>query len=104
MTVGPFLFACCDYSVSQSIDVVVQSFFHPVLTLSGGQVVKVLKLTLVFSKCQVEGPTTYEESVEVMMIALRQLCEHRQREHTHVSEGARPSKQEVRVDVVSLCI
>ena len=42
-----------------------------------------------------EGPTTYEESVEVMMIALRQLCEHRQREHTHVSEGARPSKHEV---------
>nr|KAG5707808.1 hypothetical protein BaRGS_015968 [Batillaria attramentaria] len=47
------------------------------------------------SKVKMEGPTTYEESVEVMMIALRQLCEQRQREHTHVSEGARPSKTDL---------
>ncbi|XP_070197331.1 TBC1 domain family member 1-like [Littorina saxatilis] len=46
-------------------------------------------------RVKMEGPTTYEESVEVMMIALRQLCERRQREHTHVSEGARPSKQDM---------
>lgn len=47
------------------------------------------------NKIKMEGPTTYEESVEVMMIALRQLCEHRQREHTHISEGARPGKNEL---------
>lgn len=46
-------------------------------------------------RVKMEGPTTYEESVEVMMIALRQLCEQRQREHTHVADGARPSKHDM---------
>ncbi|KAL8573380.1 hypothetical protein ACOMHN_032395 [Nucella lapillus] len=46
-------------------------------------------------RVKMEGPTTFEESVEVMMIALRQLCEQRQREHTHVADGARPSKHDM---------
>ncbi|XP_076467921.1 TBC1 domain family member 1-like isoform X2 [Babylonia areolata] len=46
-------------------------------------------------RVKMERPTTYEESVEVMMIALRQLCEQRQREHSHVADGARPSKHDM---------
>ncbi|XP_025087952.1 TBC1 domain family member 4-like isoform X3 [Pomacea canaliculata] len=48
------------------------------------------------NKVKMEGPTTYEESVEVIMIALRQLCEQRQRDHTHITEGTKPSKQDTR--------
>ncbi|KAJ8297907.1 hypothetical protein KUTeg_024438 [Tegillarca granosa] len=33
-----------------------------------------------------ENPQSYEETVEVMMIGLRKLCENRQREHTHISD------------------
>lgn len=35
---------------------------------------------------QAENPQSYEETVEVMMIGLRKLCEGRQRDHTHISD------------------
>ncbi|GFO11643.1 TBC1 domain family member 4 [Plakobranchus ocellatus] len=39
-------------------------------------------------KVQDEAPESFEESVEVLMICLHQMCERRQREHVHVSDTA----------------
>ncbi|KAK6168433.1 hypothetical protein SNE40_020968 [Patella caerulea] len=41
-----------------------------------------------------ENPQTHEEMVELIMISLRQLCERKQKEHLHISEGSNSSKPE----------
>ncbi|KAK3597093.1 hypothetical protein CHS0354_021196 [Potamilus streckersoni] len=38
-----------------------------------------------------ENPQSYEESVEVLMIALKNVCELRQREHAHISDSGKGS-------------
>ena len=47
---------------------------------------------------QHENPQCHEESVEVLMIALRKMAEHKQREHSHISDGGKGSH---RTDVSS---
>ncbi|KAL4230457.1 domain member [Mactra antiquata] len=37
------------------------------------------------------NPQCHEESVEALMIAIRKLCEHKQREHSHISDSSKGS-------------
>ena len=40
---------------------------------------------------QNEGAKNIQEQVEVMMSKLRQMCEEKQAEHTHISDASRTS-------------
>ena len=40
---------------------------------------------------QNEGAKNIQEQVEVMMSKLRQMCEEKQTEHTHISDSSRTS-------------
>ncbi|XP_059145308.1 TBC1 domain family member 1-like [Physella acuta] len=44
---------------------------------------------------QAESPESFEENNEVIMIYLRKLCERKQKEHTHISDGNRTNKIEI---------
>ena len=44
-----------------------------------------------------ENPQSYEETVEVLMIELRKLCETKQREHSHISDN---NKVTVKAEVI----
>lgn len=48
---------------------------------------------------QNENPQSHEESVEALMIALRKMCELKQREHSHISD---PGKGSQKTDVSKL--
>ncbi|RUS80350.1 hypothetical protein EGW08_011889, partial [Elysia chlorotica] len=45
-------------------------------------------INVIRKRVQDESPESFEESVEVLMICLHQLCEQKQREHVQNSEGA----------------
>ncbi|XP_041360005.1 TBC1 domain family member 4-like isoform X2 [Gigantopelta aegis] len=44
-----------------------------------------------------ENPQSYDETVEVLMISLRRLCERKQKEHVHISEGGKNVKSEFNI-------
>ena len=46
---------------------------------------------------QNENPETFGESVEVVMIQLRKMCDLKQREHIHVQDGSRVGRTDVRL-------
>ncbi|XP_060603835.1 TBC1 domain family member 1-like isoform X2 [Ruditapes philippinarum] len=46
-----------------------------------------------YHSLQNENPQCYEESVEVLMVAIRRLCEQKQKEHSHISETNKGSQK-----------
>ena len=51
---------------------------------------------------QTQNPQSHEESVEVLMIALRRMAEHKQREHSHISDGGKGAhRSDVSVRILS---
>ncbi|XP_053398670.1 TBC1 domain family member 1-like [Mercenaria mercenaria] len=46
-----------------------------------------------YHSLQNENPQCYDESVEVLMVAIRKLCEQKQREHSHISDTNKGSQK-----------
>ena len=56
------------------------------------------EMTSVCCFLKMENPQSYEETVEVLMIELRKLCETKQREHSHISDN---NKLTVKAEVIN---
>ncbi|XP_046369394.2 TBC1 domain family member 1-like isoform X2 [Haliotis rufescens] len=55
------------------------------------------EIAAISNTLKVENPKGYDEMVEILMIELRKLCERKQKEHVHISEGAKQCKNDFNI-------
>ncbi|XP_067663827.1 TBC1 domain family member 1-like isoform X1 [Haliotis asinina] len=55
------------------------------------------EIAAISNTLKVENPKGYDEMVEILMIELRKLCEKKQKEHVHISDGAKQCKNDFNI-------